>query len=542
MFHFFMRRFTYLSKKQDRERLLEFTYNLKSSFRWFLSGTPDHADFNDVSNLARLLGIHLGIDEVLPGVKLSKKYLADRESTGLESLSHYLESRSLQWHTRRHELCQTFLDKFVRQNVAEIDEIQFEQHKCEVDLPAPEIAIYTELETHLESLDMNNKNAQKSKRKYGGDRETRMDTILQGSQTGEEALLKCCSHYNMSRPSTALETLDDIIKERENQKFDLAVEMTKQLVIAFEKRQVVLKQQPGWSRSVTSTGKGEVVDALETYLKDVVKNDSIFPRADDEVNRFVYRIAKKAKQACQICSGDQSNSATKTSTKKRKSSNDEELSEQELLEAKLWIRNHIHKVRALGKELSGRIRSLRYITNIRKAQRGDQELTCCLCGIQQTKAVEFGVLSCCGHNGCLVCLQKQAADGHCVVSHCSAQVSKEQIVATDRFALDRSDESTERFGRKLTLVVEKVKEIIGQHGDRLIVFCQFDDLKTKVKEALEEHNISSLEVKGTVTQQIKTVAIFQKETPEPSDPHVLLLKMDDEQSAGLNLTVRYVSV
>ena len=98
---YFICRFTYLANK-DREHVLEVVSNINCSFRWFLSGTPKHANFNDISNLAALLGVHLGIDEVLPGVKLNKKYLSSNDNSGLESLSHYLESRSLQWHFRRH--------------------------------------------------------------------------------------------------------------------------------------------------------------------------------------------------------------------------------------------------------------------------------------------------------------------------------------------------------------------------------------------------------------------------------------------------------
>ena len=162
--------FTYLAKK-ERERVIQVLYTINSSFRWCLSGTPKHADFNDISSLASLLGVHLGVDEVLPGVKLNKKYLTDKETTGLESLSHYLESRSFQWHLRRHKLGQAVLDRFVRQNIAEIDEIPYEEHECVVELPPAERAIYKELETYLNSLEMNNKNAQKSKRKSTSDRE-----------------------------------------------------------------------------------------------------------------------------------------------------------------------------------------------------------------------------------------------------------------------------------------------------------------------------------------------------------------------------------
>ena len=44
-----------------------------------------------------------------------------------------------------------FLDRFVRQNVAEVDEIPFECHRVDVSLPAAERAVYLELEHHLQA-------------------------------------------------------------------------------------------------------------------------------------------------------------------------------------------------------------------------------------------------------------------------------------------------------------------------------------------------------------------------------------------------------
>jgi hypothetical protein len=57
-----------------------------------------------------------------------------------------------------------------------------------------------------------------------------------------------------------------------------------------------------------------------------------------------------------------------------------------------------------------------------------------------------------------------------------------------------------------------------------------------VKDALKEHRILSLKVKGPFMQQINNISVFQKEMVDKNDPRVLLLKMDDEQSAGLNST------
>ena len=512
--------------------MLEVVSNIHCSFRWFLSGTPKHANFNDISNLAALLGVHLGIDEVLPGVKLNKKYLSINDNSGLESLSHYLESRSLQWHFRRHTLSQSFLNRFVRQNVAEIDEIPFTESMCMISLPAVERAIYMELETHLKSLEMNSMTAQKSKRKCTGDRESRMQRILEESDSGEEALLKCCCHFNMSSSFTALETIDDIILLRMSEKTRLENEMIESLASAFRQQHNILLHQSDWNM-VTVTGKGEIHDALVVFLRDVKGMKSVPHGADTEINDNICLIVTKGRNHFEENPSSQSS--------KCDDNRHDDIDITHIFEMKHALRNHMHFVRSMTKELCGRMRSLRYIQNIRQFQLANEIFKCSMCKQEisdNSMEHSIGVLSCCGHAGCIDCLRSHAKEGRCITPDCCARVSTSHIASTDRLGVN-NDVSSGRFGRKLTSVVQKVQEILNNgNDDRIIVFCQFDDLKALVAEALRASNIQSLQVKGTVAQQINTLTIFQKEIPDKGDPRVLLLKMDDEQSAGLNLTVR----
>ena len=56
--------FHYLHDKSDRARVLSVvSKGLKASCRWALSGTTPHQDFDDVTYLAQLLGVHLGIED-----------------------------------------------------------------------------------------------------------------------------------------------------------------------------------------------------------------------------------------------------------------------------------------------------------------------------------------------------------------------------------------------------------------------------------------------------------------------------------------------
>lgn len=68
-----------------------------------------------------------------------------KDLTGLESMSQHMEVRSMQWHERRRSLAQSFLNHFVRQNTAEIDEISYEEQMICPDLPPAEQAVRVDL-------------------------------------------------------------------------------------------------------------------------------------------------------------------------------------------------------------------------------------------------------------------------------------------------------------------------------------------------------------------------------------------------------------
>lgn len=70
----------------------------------------------------------------------------------MEAFHSFRETHTASWHEARYAVAQRFLDTFVRQNVAEIDEIPCAHHTVSITLPAAEHAIYLELEHHINSL------------------------------------------------------------------------------------------------------------------------------------------------------------------------------------------------------------------------------------------------------------------------------------------------------------------------------------------------------------------------------------------------------
>lgn len=524
-----MQRFSYLDKK-DRNRTLTLVQELKTSHRWCLSGTPPHANFNDVRALASLLGVHLGIEEYLPGTKITKS--SRKENTGLESLSQFLEVRTMQWHERRHLHAQKFLDSFVRQNIAEIDEIPYQERTLSVDLAAAERAIYLELETHLKSLEMDNKRAKKSKKSTVGDRDSRMQLAIVNAETAEEALIKCCCHYNLSNGSkgaNAKETMMDIIRLRQHEKDQLETQIKEAFQAARRQQQRILEFQPDWA-DVKKTENGEIHDALEEYLRLIEEGLGVVHGADEEVNQLLLSIARASAKGFGAENGTEHDEHDEDLFQEI-DGNDEE----SLFVMKLGLRNFMHRVRAMAKGLCGRCRSLRFVECIANFRKQSNEFSCPCCGKQHLSIEQMGVLSCCGHSACLDCLKRESSKSKCIDSTCKAQgITMAHVVSSQNLGLD-ADDSIGKFGSKLSHLVQKTKDIISQ-GDKLIIFCQFDDLKATVSETLKASGIRSLEVKGSTEKMVDTVSVFQKEKPSKDDPQVLILKMDDEQSAGLNLT------
>lgn len=99
------------------------------------------------------MGIHLGVEDDAEGSAALQKARA-KEQTAAEKFHAFREVHSSAWHKRRDDLAQEFLDIFVRQNIAEIEDIPTVEHIHQVKLPASEAAVYLELEHHLQALEM----------------------------------------------------------------------------------------------------------------------------------------------------------------------------------------------------------------------------------------------------------------------------------------------------------------------------------------------------------------------------------------------------
>lgn len=508
--------FTYL-----KGRTLVSILGLEASARWILSGTPPVEDFGAIKGIAAHLGIHLGIDDDRQGLSVAKN---NKDKTAAERFHGFRDVRSSAWHASRDDLAQAFLDQFVRQNVAEIDEIRRTEVIHKMNLTTAERVIYLELAHHLQSIDMQAKGPKKYKDVSMGDRASRLLEVLEDSKDAEEALLKRAAHFSPLRAeeedkaSDAVEACEGILQTRIRQRVkcqrDLASEMALCRQLANKIRELggypVDRQDP--SRR----------PPIEEFCRAAFNNKL-------SGDRFADRLI-----------ADLLDTEGFTPAGKLKDEEDVEIGNKEKLDDVVYaLREHVVIMRKLSKELAGRCRSLRFFDVIRKLQRGGEEkeavLESCICEHRGAAGVEFGVLSCCGHVACMDCLQKFADQQRCVhdAEICAAPVRITNIVSVPTITQAGKDEHLGPFGTKLQRVVEIIKKI--PKGERCLVFVQFDEMFKIVEQALLAADISCVTLAGgTAAHKAATLEKFQ----DPgSKMQVLLLDIDRSTASGANLTV-----
>ncbi|KIL69305.1 hypothetical protein M378DRAFT_190475 [Amanita muscaria Koide BX008] len=498
MFHFARKvidEYTYLDGK-----IHSLITRISASRHWVLSGTPPIHDFPALKTIAAFLNLHLGVDDDGEGQSVEVKKRR-REQTAVEKFHSFREVHSLEWHAHRHEVGQVFLDRYVRQNLAEIDEIPWSDKIEKIVLPAAERAIYLELEHHLRALDMTIKRGRKSE----SDRERRLAESLGDSKSAEEALIKRCSHFEVNTTNeNAFKACDVIVRERQKQMEQCKAELLKAIKagVTREKKLGNIGSESMFSEYIRVT-RTEGVD-------------------DKDATELVVELLDEAGAS---------------NTKAKGKNQDVNLSEKVKEEA--WEhREKTHEIRRLTKELVGRIRSLRYFTVVRDLQKQREEppeVSCPGCERDNVPLEEIAVLSSCGHTGCLTCVVACAEKEECVYAAsgaCKSAARVINVVKGDTLGVDdeKRDGHGKHFGKKLEDVVKLLKSL--PKVERVLIFVQFTDLMAKVSEALTYHKVQHLQITGSANKKSKALTEFQ----EGSTARVLLLNVMDESASGANLT------
>ncbi|KAH8704773.1 putative SNF2 family helicase [Talaromyces proteolyticus] len=535
--------FTYLNP--DLHALLA---TLKARSRWILSGTPPIRGFAAAEGMSGLINVFLG----RVGDEDYEKSKYKRSES--ENFHFFKDVTSEGWHIRRSSLGQKFIDFFMRQNYPNIPLIKWEAHYEAVTLSAVERILYLELKLYFESY--NPQARMEKKEKYSHDQRGRITEIVKTCKTPEECLVKRCSGYDdfpeWSSASEAITTVQKLIKHRQNEVNQVVADIST-LLNALSWLYHQLEQDDSrfdaLTASVASNDYGDkdistqahwmIVEAMTSYNKDGWRDFWLAPgplptieagsMSDSEPNTEKEDHENDDEGYHEYRSGKQK-------LKKKKKILDKKERLAPLPEGKAdlekGLREWTNKVRVNILAWVERSRSLRFSQSAYAFQNGNGVVQCDGCGViyQKTSSNEHNVLGKCGHVVCTECLQKTQKDMKCSIKGCRAAADKKYAIPGSYFCM------SQLVHRPVPPGGSKIRALLGllknndniPEGDQVILFIQFKEDETLIKDAFDAQKISYVHV-GTqrARNKIQQFSALNK--------RVAILQLGTENAAGLNL-------
>ena len=493
---------------------------LKAEKRWGLSATPALGDFYDIAQMAGLLGVPLRAGSDARGVMKVKNIRELRkEMTDVERFIAMQQGQSDSLHSRIHEIDQIFLNTFVRQNIMDFAELEYEDHLVPVTLDLDHRAIYTELSQHLNSLDMRIKKGSRSKKT---DREERLYEAVEDSDRAEDALSKMAAYFEPGEAdSNAQETgLDPLIKTREQGVQSCLQKLRPAIDVAKEKEGELFDS---WKKSRIDgdlLGDQETISALRSACvatKPTSKNHTAATSSDkydDEADEY---------------EGDDDGGVTGGRNAQSK-------------------RINTSKVNTIVSRLLVSIRSLRFLKNVRLVQQtavsqkqalqkcDDPE--CCPAGSHGDKSA---VSAYCGHRICEACHERKekAHATRCPAQGCTASMQYHHLLWSNQMG-DLPHPTHTAHGAKIEAAMNLLEKI-NRKGDQAILFVQYEIQLKQVEQALNARGIAAEVVKDSKSAG-QQIADF-RDSADPSNGKkkkmkkktVIVLNASDETAAGSNL-------
>lgn len=470
--------FTYV----DKERLDPF-FALKARSKWILSGTPPGNDFTDINTIARFIGANLGVenDELNP----RRKRVANELE--LENFLSFQEAQSGAWHQNRYDVAKRFLDRFARQNVADIDELPCTEHII-LTRPSPaEVAIYLELHMQLMAQDgwvklCNNASSMKepkekprkrpktkqssseetsgeesdndptsedlvngepSKAKLRDDRRCRQTEIVQMSTKPTEALVKRAAclvledGWRGRRPKTI--TLKSLIARRREEVaqaeglFTAALE--KVLLNYFKKVQGV-ENLHDFIANVAGNNFGDrtICSRVSTYIKELLSGYGYtlerLPPDVKEANGIGDAAdegpVNDSPEGSGIGASEESDSSAENETESDDEAMDQSIELRQPSEPSNSV-GGVDEITKLLKNLVLMTGELRFLESVGRVQRGEIP-KCDCCEEQPDTPGNINILDGCGHSLCEGCTVEAADKEKCAVVGCGGMAKPTNMI------------------------------------------------------------------------------------------------------------------
>lgn len=285
-------------------------------------------------------------------------------------------------------------------------------------------------------------------------------------RTPEEALLKSASHFDCQINDALNSTVacDVIVQQRKAERDKCMRELKRKLIRAFK-----TERKLRGVRAKDGVSKSHFKQALDEWEHGGDK--------DSETKELLAELVAEARDPDAVIDPETSSDedepilvgkAKKTTSKSKasakKATSKKNVDEDEMNDADLeWAhREHAHELRALAKELGGRVRSLRFFQCVRAFQGNPGLLTTCpRCQRSGLLPSEVSILSSCGHVGCHACVAAASASEACVEQTsggCKVPASALFVVQADSLGQDKqADADGRHWGQKLEDIVSLIE-------------------------------------------------------------------------------------
>ena len=473
--------------------------------RWILSGTPALESFSDVNQIASFLGIRLGRYFVGDGTVAAGKKTLKLDQTDVESFLSQTEIMSRQWHDARHQRAQEFLDKFVRQNEAELQGISCTERLVPVKLDAAHHAVYLELSQHLISQRMQIK---KLNSKSSSDRNDRLNDSLDNSSTAEEALLKSALVFEAAEDGKS--GLELLITKRSEQ-LESTRDDLRNLLMRFEHLMRV-ERRAQCEKKVS--GEASIVELYGHFKNDIAQDNCL---GDEDANQSVRDLLVEAKKSPNLCFSQLKGKDERTRLQ--------------------MVKKLLSQLRDLCLELTHRTRSRRFIASIQDHLQPPTRETLYSCSSPSCNGVadadELFSIPHCGHTACQRCLETRTDDETCVHTSCKARANEGNLIPMTNLSLNENEAAGQSFGKKLSAIVRLVSKM--SVADQGILFAPNEETITIIEDVLDRHKISYYSTRNRRTAP-KAIESFKANKKPGSQKKLLILNLGSESAAGVNLT------
>ena len=471
---------------------------LQAQSRWILSATPDLALFSDVKKLARFLGVNLGIDDdshLSMNAKDLRRFREDR--TAAEMFQSLVHSSTPTWHEERHQHAQRFLDHFARQNDTDLSNVECSNNLVVVMMDPIEQAVYDEISQQLQNQDM--KVTKSNQSQADSERAKRMDQLLDGSKTGEEALMLCATHFkhdfNHSRNVSAGMVHNSMVRRR-TEEFNSLFNTIREMLCVAESLDLdcrILNEKTENYESYGNLRKefyaNEFGDAEATgnlvaafgFAKQVSPTYDVADYYSKGTGLKGRRGRIPLHQAMQakVKEWEDLTPAQRSAEGRRQATE---------------LNYFTGQIRTTIQEYVARLRALRYFINMRGLQirlarvaenLGHRPCDGCLRRLEPSK---LAVLTVCGHVGCHACLNDPDRSGDCMVSACYAPAEDHHIQWSQEMQPDTS--RLTRSGSKIATIASIIQnEQQVKVDEQVLVFVQNDAIGHAVEEGFDQVGI-----------------------------------------------------